>query len=125
MELTAIAAAISAACTVIETIKNFRSSDQTSPRELVQYQRPPGLGISEDDFAKLALSLNSYSDTELNAIRRRLENCRRDFAETLDGEARKRCICSVLRRVAIGNNGQLPGLDGWNETFNLLCKKAR
>jgi hypothetical protein len=62
---------------------------------------------------------NTYSDDELESIRDRIEHCRVQFKETLDGMSRIRCLCFILKQVKIGNGGEIPFAD-WNKTYNRL-----
>lgn len=67
--------------------------------------------------AVLAATYSTYSDREIEAIRKRVENCRDRFIEEGSGEARKNCLCSVLRVVKDGNGGYIP-VEEWQRAYN-------
>ena len=120
MELTTIASTISAACAVLQMLRErgTRADDPSAIRDEI----PLDLDVEPSAFVDLALTLNTYDPAEIRTIRNRLAQCKDDFERTLDGNARRRCICQVLEQVAVGNGGALPDLDGWNDTFDQLCR---
>jgi hypothetical protein len=62
---------------------------------------------------------STYSDSEVEAIRQRIERCRDRFIEEGSGEARRKCLCSVLRDVKAGNGGIIP-LPEWDRIYGQL-----
>lgn len=84
-------------------------------------QEDPDLGRKADG---LATALSTYSEEETEAIIARIERCRRRFVEEGAGEARRICICSVLRDVRDGNGGILPEPE-WERAYKQLrCDAA-
>jgi hypothetical protein len=65
--------------------------------------------ISESRRASVAFS--TYSDEELDALAKRLQQCQAIFIAEGDGEQRNRCFCSVLNHYKVGNGGVLPPID--------------
>ena len=120
VELATIAAVISAACAVVQFLRD--SDRRADDPNAIRAQIPDGLDVKPSAFVALALTLNTYDTAEIRSIRNRLAQCKDDFETTLDGDARCKCICHVLEQVAVGNGGALPDLDGWNDTFNQLCR---
>ena len=87
----------------------------------IQRQEDPQLQRKAD---ALAAALSTYSDEETAAIIERIERCRRRFVEEGAGEARRRCICSVLRDVRDGNGGAIPDPE-WDRAYRQLrCDAA-
>jgi hypothetical protein len=62
---------------------------------------------------------STYSDGEVEAIRQRIERYRDRFIEEGSGEARRKCLCSVLRDVKAGNGGSIP-IPEWDKIFDQL-----
>lgn len=124
MDLAAIAAVVSAACSLAQTL-GLERGDDARPLAAADIAKPSTVPISDSEFAELTIALfNSYDPAELQAIYRRLAECRQQFMQTLEGQARQECICNVLRAVAAGNGGSLPDIDNWSETFKRLCLQS-
>ena len=121
MELTAIAAIVSAACAVVQLL---RRRERTVDSNAIREEIPPDIVVESSEFVLVALTLNTYDDAEIRSIRNRLAKCRDDFERTLNGCERCKCICRVLRQVVNGNGGALPNVKGWNETFDQLCRPS-
>lgn len=69
---------------------------------------------------------STYSDGELEAILKRLQDCRDRFISEGSGENRRRCQCSVFKDVIDGNGGKLPAIDDWENIFlQLRCSQNR
>jgi hypothetical protein len=62
---------------------------------------------------------STYSDSEIEAIRKRIENCRDRFIAEGSGEARRTCLCRVLSDVKAGNGGNIPVPD-WANIYKQL-----
>lgn len=62
---------------------------------------------------------STYSDREVEAIKKRIEGCRDRFIKEGAGEGRKTCLCSVLQDVKDGNGGSIP-VDEWEKTYEKL-----
>jgi hypothetical protein len=62
---------------------------------------------------------STYSDSEIEAIKERIERCRERFIAEGAGEARRRCLCSVLSDVKAGNGGTIP-LPDWANIYSTL-----
>ena len=120
MELATIAAIISAACAIVQFLRD--SGRSAADPEAIRTQIPGDLDVEPSAFVELALTLNTYDPAEVRSIRNRLAQCKDHFESTFDGEARRKCICGVLQQVAVGNGGTLPDLEGWNDTFDQLCR---
>lgn len=121
MDLAAIAAVVSAACSLAKTLGLERTRD-ARPLAHADIKKPATVPIPDGAFAELTIALyNTYDPAELQAINVRLAECRQQFMRTGEGQVRQECICNVLRDVAAGNGGSLPDIDDWNETFNRLC----
>lgn len=69
--------------------------------------------------AQAVVLANTYSNSELESIRDRLEACRRRFEREGDGAQRVRCVCSVLHDARDGNGGSFP-ISEWKEAFSIL-----
>ena len=125
MDLEAIAKIVSAACSFADLLIRHRKREHDTTLKQTDIEKPLDVPISDTQFAELTIALfNTYDRAELQAIKNRLAECRQQFMETLDGQKRQECICSVLHSVAAGNNGSLPGIDDWKETFNQLCLQS-
>src|SRR5262245_65586107 len=61
-------------------------------------------------------ALSTYSDSEIEAIKERIESCRDRFIREGSGEQRKNCLCSVLADVKNGNGGIIPDPE-WEKVF--------
>lgn len=105
-----IAAIVSAMCDVIAT---GRDTFEIFYRERLA---APSTAIQAEVLAK---TFSTYSDDEIDAIRERIEGCRRRFVEEGSGERRKRCLCSVLTDVKDGNGGKIP-VDDWSDIYGQL-----
>lgn len=62
---------------------------------------------------------STYSDREVEAIKKRIEACRDRFIKEGTGEGRKTCLCSVLQDVKDGNGGTIP-VDEWQKAYDKL-----
>jgi hypothetical protein len=69
---------------------------------------------------RISRVFSTYSDDEVNAIARRLDECRRRFIAEGDGEQRRKCMCNALTDLKAGNGGQLPHADHWYEYWEQL-----
>lgn len=67
----------------------------------------------------LRTAFSTYSDKEVEAIQKRIENCRQRFIEEGAGTARKNCLCSVLTDVRNGNGGRINDPE-WENIYNTL-----
>jgi hypothetical protein len=105
-----IAAIVSAMCDVIATGRD--TFDLFYQRRLASPEAP----TRADALSK---AFSTYSDEEVDAIRERIEGCRRRFIEEGSGEQRKRCLCSVLTDVKDGNGGSIP-IGDWADTYDQL-----
>jgi hypothetical protein len=54
---------------------------------------------------RLQISFSTYSEEEIGALEKRINNCRVLFIREGSGQQRKECLCSVLRNIKDGNNG--------------------
>ena len=108
--LAALAATISAMVDVL------RLGKETYEEYFRQRERDPSLA---EKVKVLSLTFSTYSSEELDAIKERIENCRRRFIEEGAGDARRRCLCSVLRDVRDGNGGTIPEPE-WESAFEQL-----
>ncbi|WP_288940854.1 hypothetical protein [uncultured Roseovarius sp.] len=80
--------------------------------------------VSVTHILAAQISLGTYTDVEVREIRRRLEQCNRQFIEVFEGQDRKRCICFVLNQVKDGNGGTIPD-PNWQSTYDQLnCEQA-
>lgn len=80
--------------------------------------------VSVTHIIAAKISLGTYSDEEVREIHRRLENCKKQFIHTFDGDDRTRCICYILTQVKNGNGGTIPDPD-WQATYDQLnCEAA-
>jgi hypothetical protein len=105
-----IAAIVSAMCDVIAT---GRTSFEVFYRErLASPETTAQAAILSEIFS-------TYSDEELDAIRERIEGCRRRFIEEGAGDRRARCLCSVLTDVRDGNGGVIP-VNDWSDIYKRL-----
>lgn len=93
-----IASVISA---MIDVVQLGRDTFQNYYRDR---QKDPAL---EKKAAGLAAALSAYSDEETAAVLARIDGCRLRFIEEGAGEARRRCMCRVLRDVRDGGGGVL------------------
>jgi hypothetical protein len=79
--------------------------------------------LQDPDLQQKALALqaaySTYSDREVEAIKKRIEGCRDRFIAEGAGEGRKTCLCSVLQDVKDGNGGSIP-VDDWKNTYDQL-----
>ena len=76
--------------------------------------------FKEAEVGLLQQALSTYSDKEVSAIIRRVENCRDTFVSEGDGEQRVRCLCNVLSHVKEGNGGELPDIGNWRGVYEQL-----
>jgi hypothetical protein len=67
----------------------------------------------------LQAALSTYSDDEIEAIKKRIESCRDRFIAEGSGAQRKVCLCSVLSDVRDGNGGTIPMPD-LHDIYNTL-----
>jgi hypothetical protein len=63
---------------------------------------------------------STFSDGEVAAITKRLEECRKRFAAEGSGHQRTACFCSVFNDLKDGNGG-IPPIDDWENMFRQLC----
>ena len=79
--------------------------------------------IAEAD--RVSHVFSTYSEDEVRAILKRLEDCRDRFIKEGSGPARQRCLCNVFKDVIAGNGGRLPQIDDWERFYRELnCSKA-
>ena len=105
--------ALSTAKAVFESIKSgidFLSA-------LKKYRTDPATIRESQRVSKV---FSTFSDAEVAAITKRLEECRRRFAAEGDGKRRNECFCSVFGDVRDGN-GEIPPIDDWQKMFRQLC----
>lgn len=62
---------------------------------------------------------STYTDDEVDAIEERIKRCRDRFIREGSGNARRKCICSVLSDVKAGNGGTIPVGD-WKKIYDQL-----
>jgi hypothetical protein len=109
-EFAALAAIISAMADVYtvgrDTFSEFLSRRQSSP----DYQAKGQL---------LQHAFSTFSDAELEAIKKRIEACRDRFIREGSGGQRKTCFCSVLTDVKDGNGGVINDPD-WRRAYEQL-----
>jgi hypothetical protein len=78
---------------------------------------------SARDFTQKGVVLqgvfSTYSDEEVDAIAKRIKNCRDRFIKEGSGESRVTCFCSVLTDVKDGNGGIIPDPD-WKRIYEQL-----
>lgn len=72
------------------------------------------------DAERLQQAFSTYDDDEIDEIAERINRCRDRFKEEGSGQARRRCLCSVLRDVKDGNGGSLPDVDHWQGIYEQL-----
>lgn len=105
-----IAAIVSAMCDVVATGKDtfevFYRKRLVAPSTAIQAQI-------------LSKTFSTYSDDEIDAIRERIDGCRRRFIDEGSGDRRKRCLCSVLTDVKDGNGGAIP-VEEWSGIYGQL-----
>jgi hypothetical protein len=65
---------------------------------------------------------STFSESEVSAITKRLEECRRRFAAEGDGKRRAACFCSVFEDVRDGN-GEIRPIDDWQNMSRQLCSR--
>lgn len=110
VEWAALAATISAMADVIQfgerTFDRYFRARRDSPENARKVEA-------------LQQAFGTYSDAEIEAIRRRVEACRERFIGEGSGEARKKCLCSVLRDVRDGNGGTIPD-EEWSRYYDVL-----
>lgn len=75
--------------------------------------------IREAQRASVAFS--TYSEREVEAMIRRLEDCRDRFIAEGSGKRRNACFCSVLEDFKAGNGGVLPPIDDWKRMYEQMC----
>ena len=67
---------------------------------------------------------STYSDDEIRAASRRIDDCRKRFIREGSGEQRVLCVCSVLNDFRVGNGGVIPQIDYWPEYWEQLCARG-
>jgi hypothetical protein len=109
-----VAAIVSAISDVIktgrETFTLFYNQRRASPQINIQAK-------------VLQTTFQTYSDEEIEAIRKRIENCRDKFIQEGSGKQRAICLCSVLSDVKDGNGGEIP-IEDWEDLYAQLCNKS-
>lgn len=110
ISLAGIAATISAMVDVI------RFGKESFQEYYARRERDPGLNRK---VKVLEVAFSTYSAEEIEAIDERIQNCRRRFIEEGSGEARRICLCSVLRDVRDGNGGHIPDPE-WEQAYDRL-----
>ena len=116
MDYVSLMATINAMCAVwgvADPIIRGKIFDRTYQRNLKTF--------NEAELGLLQQALSTYSDEEVLAINRRLENCRKTFISEGDGEQRATCFCNVLNNVREGNGGEIPDIGNWRRTHGQLC----
>lgn len=69
---------------------------------------------------RVSSAYSTYNEEEIRSIARRLRECAERFAREGDGEQRVRCICSALNDARLGNGGELPAADDWENYYRQL-----
>lgn len=82
-----------------------------------RFLKSPGIA---QDARLLSKAFVTYEEDEVEAIAERIKRCRDRFKEEGSGEARLRCLCSVLRDVKDGNGGTIPKIDHWRAIYDQL-----
>jgi hypothetical protein len=73
---------------------------------------------------RVSVAFSTYSEDEVNAISKRLQECRDRFIAEGSGQQRARCLCSVLKDFKDGNGGVLPHVDDWANIYSQLhCER--
>jgi hypothetical protein len=99
--------------TLFEATKAAIDLDQT----YLKYSRDPDV---VREAKRVSLTISTYSDEEVEALLHRLKGCRDRFVSQGSGKDRAKCICSVLNEARVGNGGQLPIIDDWQNIYALL-----
>lgn len=84
------------------------------------YQRHRQERDTIQESQRVSRVFTTYSDKELKAIITRLEQCRDRFILQGGGADRARCVCSILDEVRVGNGGELPLIDDWENIYRQL-----
>lgn len=79
-------------------------------------EKDPSLASKESTLEK---AFSTYSQEELRAIKKRIDECKARFIKEGSGEQRRSCICSVLKDVRDGNGGTIPDPE-WEAAFHQL-----
>lgn len=108
--LATAAAVISAMVDVIQLGK------ETFQEYLNRRQKDPSLTTKAKALAE---AFSTFSQPEIEAIMKRIENCRQRFIDEGSGAARRTCLCSVLRDVREGNGGTIPDPE-WERNYEQL-----
>jgi hypothetical protein len=73
---------------------------------------------------RVSATFSTYSEDEVKAISKRLQECRDRFIAEGSGPQRARCLCSVLNDFKDGNGGVLPHVDDWANIYSQLhCER--
>lgn len=73
---------------------------------------------------RVSRTFSTYSDEEIEAVSKRLKECRDRFITEGSGPQRARCFCSVLNDLKSGNGGVLPIIDDWARMYaQMQCDK--
>lgn len=75
--------------------------------------------IQESQRVSVAFA-STYSDTEVDALLKRIEACRDRFIAEGSGKNRNACLCSVFQDAIDGNGGTLPLIDDWEKMYRTL-----
>ena len=69
---------------------------------------------------RVSKAFSTYSDAEIEAVSKRLKECRDRFIAEGSGSQRARCFCSVLNDLKEGNGGVLPVIDDWKRMYDQM-----
>jgi hypothetical protein len=107
--------ALSTAKAVFESVKS--GIDFLSV--LKKYRADPA---TIQESKRVSAVFSTFSDAEVAAIAKRLDECRKRFAAEGSGQQRAACFCSVFSDVRDGNGG-IPPIDDWQNMFRQLCSR--
>jgi hypothetical protein len=107
--------ALATAKAVFESIKSgidFLSA-------LKKYREDPATIQESQRVSKV---FSTFSESEVAAITKRLDECRKRFTAEGSGKQRNTCFCSVFSDVRDANGG-IPPIDDWQGMFRQLCER--
>jgi hypothetical protein len=87
-------------------------------RQIYEHYRRDRDTIRESE--RVSVHFSSFSEDEVRALVDRLQGCRDRFIAQGGGAERAKCICSVLNEAKIGNGGDLPLIDDWENIYQKL-----
>ena len=82
-----------------------------------KYRKDPE---TQREAARVSIAFSTYDEEEVDALGKRMSNCRTRFIEEGSGRQRAGCICSVLNDAKDGNGGTLPLIDDWQNIYARL-----